>query len=67
MHGIVYWSFKCEVCMRFGGTELEAYLEWKENVSDFGVRLGSYEILMWLKLPGGCTNRASIRCPRRPR
>lgn len=29
--GSAYWSLKCDVCIRFGGTELEAYLEWKEN------------------------------------
>lgn len=33
--GSAYWSLKCDVCIRFGGTELEAYLEWKENVSSF--------------------------------
>lgn len=32
-HGSVYWSLNCDVCIRFGGTELEAYLEWKERVS----------------------------------
>ncbi|CAE6440540.1 unnamed protein product [Rhizoctonia solani] len=29
--GKVYWYLEFEVCMRFGGTELEAYLEWKEH------------------------------------
>ncbi|KAJ1303485.1 hypothetical protein OPQ81_011672 [Rhizoctonia solani] len=29
--GKVYWYLAFEVCIRFGGTELEAYLEWKEH------------------------------------
>lgn len=29
-HGKAYWYLEFEVCIRFGGTELEAYLEWKE-------------------------------------
>ncbi|KAG8699049.1 hypothetical protein FRC11_013985, partial [Ceratobasidium sp. 423] len=29
--GRVYWYLAFEVCIRFGGTELEAYLEWKEH------------------------------------
>lgn len=33
IHGDSYWSLIFDVCIRFGGTELEAYLEWKENVS----------------------------------
>ncbi|ELU36997.1 hypothetical protein AG1IA_08970 [Rhizoctonia solani AG-1 IA] len=28
-----FWSLKIDVCMRFGGTELEAYIEWKDKVS----------------------------------
>jgi hypothetical protein len=32
-HGNPYWYLEFEVCIRFGGTELEAYLEWKEYVS----------------------------------
>ncbi|CEL62427.1 hypothetical protein RSOLAG1IB_04783 [Rhizoctonia solani AG-1 IB] len=28
--GKEYWYLAFEVCIRFGGTELEAYLEWKE-------------------------------------
>lgn len=35
LHGTPYWHLGFEVCIRFGGTELEAYLEWKENVSWF--------------------------------
>ena len=31
--GKVYWYLEFETCIRFGGTELEAYLEWKEHVS----------------------------------
>ncbi|KAG8717704.1 hypothetical protein FRC08_006896 [Ceratobasidium sp. 394] len=31
LHGRTYWKLYVEVCLRFGGTELEAYLEWKEN------------------------------------
>lgn len=30
-----YWAVELDVCMRFGGTELKAYLEWEDNVSDF--------------------------------
>ncbi|KAF8695760.1 ATP binding, partial [Rhizoctonia solani] len=26
-----FWSLKIDVCMRFGGTELEAYIEWKDE------------------------------------
>ncbi|CAE6453988.1 unnamed protein product, partial [Rhizoctonia solani] len=26
-----FWSLKIDVCMRFGGTELEAYIEWKDK------------------------------------
>jgi hypothetical protein len=32
-HGSMYWRLYFDVCIRFGGTELEAYLEWEENVS----------------------------------
>jgi len=31
IHGKMYWRLYFEVCIRFGGTELEAYLEWEEN------------------------------------
>ncbi|KAF8594085.1 hypothetical protein BDV93DRAFT_482080 [Ceratobasidium sp. AG-I] len=31
IHGKKYWRLDFDVCMRFGGTELEAYLEWEEN------------------------------------
>ncbi|KAJ1303449.1 hypothetical protein OPQ81_011638 [Rhizoctonia solani] len=29
--GFRYWSLKFDVCIRFGGTELESYMEWEEN------------------------------------
>lgn len=29
----VYWKLDFQVCIRFGGTELSAYLEWVQNVS----------------------------------
>ncbi|KAG8732572.1 hypothetical protein FRC11_012525 [Ceratobasidium sp. 423] len=29
--GSDFWSLDIEVCMRFGGTELEAYIEWQER------------------------------------
>ncbi|CAE6431654.1 unnamed protein product, partial [Rhizoctonia solani] len=29
----LYWYLEFEVCIRFGGTELQAYLEWKEYVT----------------------------------
>ncbi|KAF8695037.1 ATP binding, partial [Rhizoctonia solani] len=32
-HGSRYWTLDFDVCIRFGGTELESYLEWSENVS----------------------------------
>jgi hypothetical protein len=35
-HGSMYWRLYFDVCIRFGGTELEAYLEWEENVSLLG-------------------------------
>ncbi|CAE6454000.1 unnamed protein product [Rhizoctonia solani] len=31
IHGNKYWRLYFEVCIRFGGTELEAYLEWEER------------------------------------
>jgi len=31
IHGAIYWTLVFDVCIRFGGTELEAYLEWEEN------------------------------------
>ncbi|CAE6431486.1 unnamed protein product, partial [Rhizoctonia solani] len=30
-NGSKYWRLYFDVCIRFGGTELEAYLEWEEN------------------------------------
>jgi hypothetical protein len=34
-HGSRYWTLQFDVCIRFGGTEIESYLEWEENVSLF--------------------------------
>ncbi|KAG9103549.1 hypothetical protein FRC06_010034 [Ceratobasidium sp. 370] len=31
LHGGLFWVFEAEVCIRFGGTELQAYLEWEED------------------------------------
>ncbi|KAG8717708.1 hypothetical protein FRC08_006900 [Ceratobasidium sp. 394] len=31
IHGRLFWVFEAEVCIRFGGTELQAYLEWEEE------------------------------------
>ncbi|CUA77246.1 Heat shock 70 kDa protein 12B [Homo sapiens] [Rhizoctonia solani] len=31
INGNKYWRLYFEVCIRFGGTELEAYLEWEER------------------------------------
>ncbi|CAE6466508.1 unnamed protein product [Rhizoctonia solani] len=31
VNGNKYWRLYFEVCIRFGGTELEAYLEWEER------------------------------------
>jgi len=31
VHGEPYWSITFDICIRFGGTELEAYIEWEEN------------------------------------
>ncbi|QRV77741.1 heat shock protein 70 kDa 12B [Ceratobasidium sp. AG-Ba] len=31
LFGNTYWSLGFDVCIKFGGTELQAYLEWKEN------------------------------------
>lgn len=36
-YGAPYWYLKFEVCIRFGGTELEAYLEWKERVGEIAL------------------------------
>ncbi|CAE6455149.1 unnamed protein product [Rhizoctonia solani] len=30
-HGSRYWILSFEICIRFGGTELESYLEWEEH------------------------------------
>ncbi|CCO34363.1 hypothetical protein BN14_08461 [Rhizoctonia solani AG-1 IB] len=30
-NGTRYWSLSFEICIRFGGTELESYLEWEEH------------------------------------
>ncbi|CAE6368533.1 unnamed protein product [Rhizoctonia solani] len=30
-NGTRYWTLRFNVCIRFGGTELESYLEWEEN------------------------------------
>ncbi|CAE7193333.1 unnamed protein product [Rhizoctonia solani] len=32
-NGSRYWSVEFDVCVRFGGTELESYMEWMENAS----------------------------------
>ncbi|KDN48293.1 hypothetical protein RSAG8_02885, partial [Rhizoctonia solani AG-8 WAC10335] len=32
-HGSRYWTLNYDVCIRFGGTELEGYMEWEEGVS----------------------------------
>ncbi|KAF8754983.1 ATP binding [Rhizoctonia solani] len=34
-HGSRYWTLQFDICIRFGGTELESYLEWEENVGIF--------------------------------
>ncbi|KAG8783942.1 hypothetical protein FRC12_019176 [Ceratobasidium sp. 428] len=31
VRGSTYWELNFDVCIRFGGTEWEAYLEWKEK------------------------------------
>ncbi|KAF8755231.1 ATP binding [Rhizoctonia solani] len=31
LRGADYWELEISVCMRFGGTELEAFLEWKDK------------------------------------
>jgi hypothetical protein len=33
--GSRYWTLGFDICIRFGGTELESYLEWQEHVSIF--------------------------------
>ncbi|CAE6374609.1 unnamed protein product [Rhizoctonia solani] len=35
-HGSRYWTLNYDVCIRFGGTELEGYMEWEEAVSVSG-------------------------------
>ncbi|KAG8693112.1 hypothetical protein FRC08_009322, partial [Ceratobasidium sp. 394] len=32
--GKMYWRLSFDVCIRFGGTEWAAYLEWEESVSN---------------------------------
>ncbi|EUC60257.1 heat shock 70 kDa protein 12A, partial [Rhizoctonia solani AG-3 Rhs1AP] len=46
-NGARYWTLRFNVCIRFGGTELESYLEWEENgITRTGpVSLVSQEIL----------------------
>ncbi|CAE7118395.1 unnamed protein product [Rhizoctonia solani] len=29
--GRIYWELEFDICIRFGGVELEAYIEWNEN------------------------------------
>ncbi|KAB5593090.1 Heat shock protein HSP70 [Ceratobasidium theobromae] len=41
-NGAMYWRLYFEVCMRFGGTEFEAFLEWEEGG---GVRTSDAEIV----------------------
>ncbi|QRV77747.1 heat shock protein 70 kDa 12A [Ceratobasidium sp. AG-Ba] len=31
VHGSTYWQLDFDICMRFGGPELEAYMEWEED------------------------------------
>ncbi|CEL62429.1 Heat shock 70 kDa protein 12A OS=Homo sapiens GN=HSPA12A PE=1 SV=2 [Rhizoctonia solani AG-1 IB] len=31
LRGADYWELEIAICMRFGGTELEAFLEWKDR------------------------------------
>ncbi|KAF8606745.1 hypothetical protein BDV93DRAFT_488627 [Ceratobasidium sp. AG-I] len=31
IRGAAYWSMSFDICIRFGGTELEAFLEWHEH------------------------------------
>ncbi|KAG9103543.1 hypothetical protein FRC06_010028 [Ceratobasidium sp. 370] len=31
LRGKIYWILDFDICIRFGGTELEAYLEWEED------------------------------------
>ncbi|KAF8606746.1 hypothetical protein BDV93DRAFT_488628 [Ceratobasidium sp. AG-I] len=31
INGVTYWSMSFDICIHFGGTELEAFLEWKEK------------------------------------
>ncbi|CCO31393.1 hypothetical protein BN14_05434 [Rhizoctonia solani AG-1 IB] len=33
INGNRYWTLNYDVCIRFGGTELEGYMEWEEKVS----------------------------------
>ncbi|KAG8710383.1 hypothetical protein FRC11_004568 [Ceratobasidium sp. 423] len=33
--GKIYWELEFCLCIRFGGVELEAFIEWKENVKQF--------------------------------
>lgn len=37
----VYWKLGFQVCIRFGGTEISAYLEWVQNVSLLDLSMGS--------------------------
>ncbi|ELU36223.1 hypothetical protein AG1IA_09748 [Rhizoctonia solani AG-1 IA] len=34
-HGSRYWNLSFEICIRFGGTEIESFLEWVEHVGIF--------------------------------
>jgi hypothetical protein len=31
--GLEYWEMDVDICFQFGGTELHAWIEWKQNVS----------------------------------
>lgn len=35
--GVTFWSLVFDVCIRFGGTKLEAFLEWEEDVSFYHI------------------------------
>lgn len=62
IHGEYYWTLSFDVCIRFGGTELEAYVEWEENVGGVMqyVLGGSFAEIV----TGGYSYRASDDYPR---
>lgn len=58
VHGRMYWSLDFDVCIRFGGTEWQAYLKWTEDVS--GLLYARACMAYCNILAGGCSDWPSV-------